>query len=313
MKTGRWDRIRELFETACELDTVQRRTFLADACGDDEHLRTEIESILAASDEPALLDEPAVSAFPELFEPHRAQTLVGRRVGAYKLVRLLASGGMGAVYLAGRADDEYEKTVAIKLIKHRIVNDQTLRQFRAERQTLATLDHPNIARLLDGGVTPDGVPYFVMEFVDGMSIDRYCDEYRMSTQDRLRIFRRVCSAVSYAHQKLIVHRDLKPSNILVTPEGEPKLLDFGIAKVLQPETDAPGSDPTRTTQRVMTPEYASPEQIRGERVTTAGDVYSLGVVLFELLTGHRPYRLRSRSPHEIERTICEQEPQKPST
>ena len=314
MKTGRWNRIRELFEASCELEPADRRTFLADACGDDDHLRVEVESILAASEQtPDLLDEPAVNAFPELFEPHRPEALVGRRVGAYELVRLLASGGMGAVYLARRADDEYEQTVAVKLIKHRIVTDETLRRFRAERQTLASLDHPNIARLLDGGVTADGVPFFVMEFVDGVSIDRYCDEHLLSTLDRLRLFRRVCSAVSYAHQKLIVHRDLKPSNILVTSGGVPKLLDFGIAKVLETNTNGQRGDPTVTMQRVMTPEYASPEQIRAEPVTTATDIYSLGVVLFELLTGHRPYRLRNRLPHEIERTICEQDPEKPST
>ena len=314
MKTDRWDRIRELFDEACELGPADRRDFLADACGDDDHLRMEVESILAAGEQtPELLDEPAVNAFPELFDPHRSEALVGRRVGAYELVKLLACGGMGAVYLARRADDEYDQTVAIKLIKHRIVSDDTLRRFRAERQTLALLDHPNIARLLDAGVTPDGVPFFVMEYVDGVSIDRYCDEHMLSTLDRLRLFRRVCSAVSFAHQKLIVHRDLKPSNILVTPDGVPKLLDFGIAKVLETNTNGQCDDPTETLQRVMTPEYASPEQIRAEPVTTAADVYSLGVVLFELLTGHRPFRLRNRLPHEIARTICEQDPPRPST
>ena len=314
MKTDRWDRIRELFEEACELGPAERREFLADACGDDDHLRVEVESILAAGEQtPDLLDEPAVNAFPELFDPHRSEALVGRRVGAYELVKLLACGGMGAVYLARRADDEYDQTVAIKLIKHRIATDETLRRFRAERQTLASLEHPNIARLLDGGVAPDGVPFFVMEFVDGVSIDRYCDEHLLSTHDRLRLFQCVYSAVSYAHQKLIVHRDLKPSNILVTPQGVPKLLDFGIAKVLETSTNGQSGDRTATAQRVMTPEYASPEQIRAEPVTTAADVYSLGVVLFELLTGHRPYRLRNRLPHEIARTICEQDPPRPST
>ncbi len=314
MKTGRWNRIRELFEATCELAPADRHAFLTDACGDDGDMRVEVESILAASEQtPDLLDEPAVNAFPELFEPHRPETLVGRRVGAYELVRLLASGGMGAVYLARRADDEYEQTVAVKLVKHRIVSDETLRRFRAERQTLASLDHPNIARLLDGGVTADGVPFFVMEFVDGVSIDRYCDEHRLSTLERLRLFRLVCSAVAYAHQNLIVHRDLKPGNILVTPEGVPKLLDFGIAKVLDANANGHHRDPTATVQRVMTREYASPEQIRAEPVTTATDVYSLGVVLFELLTGHRPYRLRNRLPHEIERTICEEDPERPST
>ena len=286
---------------------------LAEACRGDRELRAEVESILSSSEEsPALLESPAAEAFPELFAHQGPTSLIGERIGAYRLVSLIASGGMGAVYLAARADDQYRQNVAIKLIKRRMVTPETLRRFRRERQTLATLDHPNIARLLDGGLTPEGLPYLVMEYVDGMPIGRFCDELKLSTHKRLALFRRVCDAVMYAHQNLVVHRDLKPSNILVTSSGVPKLLDFGIAKILDPQRQQGSADPT-AAQRIMTPEYASPEQIRGEPVTTAGDVYSLGVVLFELLTGHRPYRVRSRIPHEIERAICEEDPQRPST
>ena len=314
MSTQRWTRIRELFESACDLSRDEREAFLAEACDGDTELRTEVESILDSSEQtPALLDAPAVEAFPELFEHEPAASLVGQRIGAYELVRFIASGGMGAVYLAARADDQYEKNVAIKLIRRRMMTSETLRRFRAERQTLATLDHPNIARLLDGGVMADGLPYLVMEYVDGKPIGQFCDEGRLSTHERLGLFRHVCSAVIFAHQKLVVHRDLKPSNILVTSDGVPKLLDFGIAKVLDGRSDAPAADATAPAHRIMTPEYASPEQIRGEPITTASDVYSLGVVLFELLTGHRPYRMKSRIPHEIERTICEDDPEKPST
>ncbi len=314
MSTQRWTRIRELFESACDLSRDEREAFLAEACDGDTELRAEVESILDSSEQtPALLDAPAVEAFPELFEHEPPASLVGQRIGAYELVRFIASGGMGAVYLAARADDQYEKNVAIKLIRRRMMTRETLRRFRAERQTLATLDHPNIARLLDGGVMADGLPYLVMEYVDGKPIGQFCDEGRLSTHERLGLFRRVCSAVIFAHQKLVVHRDLKPSNILVTPDGVPKLLDFGIAKVLDGRSDAPAADATAPAHRIMTPEYASPEQIRGEPITTASDVYSLGVVLFELLTGHRPYRMKSRIPHEIERTICEDDPEKPST
>ncbi len=300
MTPGRWSRIRELAEAASELGAAERRGFLDDACEGEESLRDEVESILACSEQtPALLDAPAVMAFPELFTGP-PEPAAGQRLGAYELVRLIASGGMGAVYLARRADGQYDHTVAIKLIRNRALTEETLRRFRAERQMLATLDHPNIARLLDGGVTLEGVPYLVMEFVDGTPFDRFCDERRLSTHDRLRLFADVCSAVSYAHRNLVVHRDLKPGNILVTSSGTPKLLDFGIARVLDDGPGAEQGEPA-VAQRELTPEYASPEQIRGEPVTTASDVYSLGVILYELLTGHRPARSES-----------EQVPQRPS-
>jgi tetratricopeptide (TPR) repeat protein len=219
---------------------------------------------------------------------------------------------MGAVYLAVRDDDQYQKRVALKLVKRGMDTADIVRRFRHERQILASLDHPNIAKLLDGGATPDGLPYFVMEYIEGEPITDYCDSHRLSTIERLRLFRTVCAAVQSAHRNLVVHRDIKPGNILVTAEGAPRLLDFGIAKLLNPEMGSLTIDPTATALRLMTPEYASPEQVRGELITTASDVYSLGVVLYELLTGHRPYRLKSRLPHEILRIVCEEEPERPS-
>jgi non-specific serine/threonine protein kinase/serine/threonine-protein kinase len=237
---------------------------------------------------------------------------LGQRLGPYQLLDELGRGGMGSVWLARRADDQYQKRVAIKLIQSGIDSHLIVERFRAERQILAGLDHPNIARLLDGGSAGDGRPYFVMEHVDGTPIAAYCDEKRLSTTARLELFRGVCAAVHYAHQRLIVHRDIKPANILVTREGVPKLLDFGIAKLTTPEAADPAAA-TALAERPMTPAYASPEQIRGEPMTTASDTYSLGVLLYELLTGHWPYELESRTLLEIQRAVCEKEPQRPST
>lgn len=220
---------------------------------------------------------------------------------------------MGEVFLAVRDDQDFTNHAAIKLIRRGLDTEDIVRRFRMERQILASLNHPHIARLFDGGTTEDGKPYFVMEYVAGEPITDFCDRRRLSIDARLELFGQVCSAVHYAHQNLVVHRDLKPSNILVTPEGVPKLLDFGIAKVLSPGADESSKDLTRTEMRVLTPEYASPEQVRGEVITTASDVYALGVLLYELLTGRRPYRLSSRVRHEIERVICEEEPIRPST
>ena len=234
------------------------------------------------------------------------------RLGNYKILKEIGRGGMGAVYLAQRADEQYEKHVAIKLIKRGMDTESVLRHFRNERQILAGFDHPNIARLFDGGTTESGLPYFVMEYVEGLSIDEYCNKHTLSITERLTLFREVCAAVSYAHRHLVIHRDIKRSNILITAEGVPKLLDFGIAKILQ---QGDGTEPlaTVTGLRLMTPEYASPEQVRGQPVTTASDVYSLGLVLYELLTGRSPYRFTSRSPSDIAREIGETEPKKPST
>jgi len=239
--------------------------------------------------------------------------MVGQRIGPYEVVRELGHGGTGSVYLAHRVDDEYRKEVAIKLIRGGRVTSEVVRRFRSERQILANLDHPNIARLLDGNTTEAGTPYVVMEYVEGILVDEYCAGHALSIEDRTRLFRKICAAVHYAHQNLVVHRDIKPANILVTANGEPKLLDFGIAKLLKPEDSLATVDETRAGIRPMTPEYASPEQVRGEPISTASDVYSLGVVLYELLAGRRPYSFHRHQVREIERAICEQEPERPST
>ena len=231
-----------------------------------------------------------------------------RRIGSYFLHAELGRGGMGVVYLATRADQQYEKRVAIKLIHAGAGRAEVVERFRRERQILASLDHPNIARLLDGGTTDEGLPYFVMEYIEGVTIAAYCDERRLGTRERLRLFRTVCSAVDYAHRNLVVHRDIKPGNILVTPEGVPRLLDFGIAKPIDPDAQS-----VSATAMAMTPAYASPEQVRGDSVTTASDVYSLGVLLYELLTGRNPYRLKGSNPLELLKAICHQEVERPST
>jgi serine/threonine-protein kinase len=233
----------------------------------------------------------------------------GRMIGAYRVVRELGHGGMGTVYLASRADDQYQKRVAIKVVRG-LDSEEIVRHFRRERQILAALDHPNIAKLLDGGTTDDGLPYFVMERVEGEPVDAFCDGRKLTVHERLRLFQQVCAAVQYAHQNLVVHRDLKPKNILVDAQGVPKLLDFGIAKLLNPEISG---EAATGTVLAMTPEYASPEQMRGRPITTATDVYSLGVVLYELLTGHRPYGREARDSLELMRAVCEEEAERPST
>jgi serine/threonine protein kinase/Tol biopolymer transport system component len=240
------------------------------------------------------------------------EEIIGERVGAYRIVGELGRGGMGAVYLAERADSEFRRRVAVKVVKRGMDTDSILRRFRNERQILAALDHPNIARLLDGGTTTDGRPYFVMEYINGAPITQYCDARRLGIGERLRLFQQVCAALSYAHQNLVIHRDVKPSNILVTTDGTPKLLDFGIAKLLNPELAHDTLAPTTLSVRPMTPEYASPEQIKGEPVTPASDQYSLGVLLYELLTGNRPYHARNGAFLEVARVICEETPERPS-
>ena len=311
MSTNNWDKAKELFEAALELDPSQRASFLAENCP-EASLQQQVEKWLidyqAAG---SFLDKPALHSGGETAETE--DPMISRRLGAYKLVRRLGQGGMAAVFLAVRADDEYHKEVAVKLARPGLDSQDVLSRFRKERQTLAVLDHPNIVTLLDGGSTPEGWPFLVMDYVKGTPIDNYCDQHKLSVDDRLRLFGRVCEAVQYAHEKLVIHRDLKPSNILVLPDGTPKLLDFGIAKVLNPELGNQDWLATQTGLRCMTPAYATPEQARGEPVTAEADVYSLGVVLYELLTGHRPYRLTQNSPAEIERAICEQEPETPST
>jgi non-specific serine/threonine protein kinase/serine/threonine-protein kinase len=239
--------------------------------------------------------------------------LGGQRFGSYQIIREIGRGGMGKVYLSARADDQFKKRVALKILRSEFTDPEILSRFRHERQILATLSHPNIATLLDGGTGQSGEPYLVMEFIEGTPLDLYCDSRNLSISERIVLFQQLCSAVQYIHQNLIVHRDLKPSNILVTPDGVLKLLDFGIAKLLKPELMATIVDATGADHRIMTPAYASPEQVRGETIATTSDIYSLGVILYELLTGRRPYRLRTSAAHELARAVCEEEPEKPST
>ncbi len=308
----RWARVKELFEAAADLTPNERAALLNNECDGDDALRREVESLLdsdARTDD--FIEQPVLDIPRDLFPEAPEESLAGRQLGAYQIIREIGRGGLGAVYLAARADDEYRKEVAIKLVRRGLDTEDILRRFRNERQILAQLDHPNIARLIDGGTTDDGLPYFVMEYVNGQPITAYCETHSRNPTERLDLFRKVCAAVTFAHQNLVIHRDLKPSNILVAADGEPKLLDFGIAKLLGPEEEALA--PTMVGQRAMTPEYASPEQIKGERITTVSDVYSLGVLLYELLTGRRPYRLKTRTPVEISRAITTQEPERPST
>lgn len=313
MDPERWRQVKQLFQEALERPSEARAAFLDEACSDDPELRAELESLLAAHRETKeFVDPEHLMLFPEA-DPTAESSLVGKLVGPYRVLRKLGYGGMGLVYLAVRDDQVFQKRVAVKLVKRGMDTDEIVRRFRHERQTLAALEHPNIARLLDGGTTDDGLPYFVMEYVEGIPIDTYCDTHRLTIEERLKLFQEVCSAVQYAHQNLVIHRDIKPANILVTSEGVPKLLDFGIAKIMNPELLLQSAPLTREAMHFMTPEYASPEQIRGEPITTVTDVYSLGVLLYELLTGHKPYRIATRSPTEIEKIICEQEPEKPST
>jgi serine/threonine protein kinase/tetratricopeptide (TPR) repeat protein len=304
----KWDQVKELFALALERDPEERSGFLRQACAGDDSLRAEIESLLSSFDGATnfLEDCPAADLLAA-----QSRAMQGRRIGAYRIVREIGQGGMAVVYLGERDDQNYRKQVAIKMVKTGIDTEQVLQRFRNERQTLATLDHSNIVRLLDGGSNEDGSPYLVMEYVEGLPIDEYCDRHQLSIDDRLRLFREVCSAVEYAHEKLVIHRDLKPGNILMANGGVPRLLDFGIAKLLNPDCFQT-SLVTGTNWRPMTPEYASPEQIRGQAVTTATDVYSLGVLLFDLLTGHRPYSCAGQSLLEIERLVSETEPEKPS-
>ncbi|HEV2885061.1 MAG TPA: serine/threonine-protein kinase, partial [Pyrinomonadaceae bacterium] len=313
MTPERWRHVKQVLQSALELEPEQQAEFVASACVGDEPLRLEVESLLEYQKEGAsFIEVSAADVAAKILADEEAHSAIGRRLGPYKIVREIGQGGMGSVYLAVRDDAQYQQKVALKLVKRGMDTDFILRRFRHERQILADLNHPNIARLLDGGTSDDGLPYFVMEYVEGVPIDQYVHEHELTTVERLKLFSVTCAAVHYAHQHLVVHRDIKPGNILVTADGNPKLLDFGIAKLLHDDHGSPATNVTATAVRLMTPEYASPEQLRGLSVSTATDIYSLGVLLYEILTGHRPYRFEGRLPHEVAQVICEQEPEKPS-
>jgi serine/threonine protein kinase/TolB-like protein/Tfp pilus assembly protein PilF len=313
MTPERWKQVEAVFEQALELPAGQRTHFVQRTCDGDEEMRREVESLLHSHARAGrFIDQPSLFIAKDESEGNGVAIANGQLIGSYRVVREIGRGGMGAVYLAERADEQYHKRVAIKLIKRGMDTDAVLRRFRNERQILARFDHANIARLFDAGTVAAGLPYFVMEYVEGVPIDKYCNQHALSVPDRLKLFWEVCAAVSYAHRCGVIHRDIKSSNIVVTTEGMPKLVDFGIAKILQP---AQGSETLLTTAdlRPMTPQYASPEQVRGEALTVATDIYSLGVVLYELLTGQLPYRFISQSPQDVARAITEQEPTRPST
>jgi tetratricopeptide (TPR) repeat protein/predicted Ser/Thr protein kinase len=305
---ARWREVKRLLDAALERPARERDAFISEACGGDEALRRDVESLAAAADDPEnILDGPVLSDPDDLPGVSRA----GERIGAYELIAELGRGGMGVVYLARRADEEFEQKVAIKLLSRGLADEVTRERFRSERQIVASLDHPHIARLLDGGTTRAGEPFFVMEYVEGEPLLHYCRQRSLSTDQRLRLFQDVCAAVQYAHQNLVVHRDLKPDNILVTADGQTKLLDFGIAKLVD-STGAARGGKTATLYRMFTPDYASPEQVHGRAVTTASDVYALGVVLYELLAGRKPYHAEASEPAELLRLVCEQDPERPS-
>jgi serine/threonine-protein kinase len=309
MDPERWNRIRQVYETAADLTGDARERALREACAGDETLLHDVRELLAldAGGAASAADRTVAAAVVSLIGD-----TPGDRIGPYRVVDVLGHGGMGTVYLADRVDGGFEQRVALKVIKPGLDSDQLLRRFHEERQILARLQHPHIARLLDGGIDGDGRPYFALECVEGVPITRYCDSGGLEIDARLALFLAACEAVSYAHASLVVHRDLKPAHILVTASGDVRLLDFGIAKVLGP--DGP-TDASLTTigLRAFSPDYASPEQVRGEPVGTATDVYSLGVILYELLTGVRPFDLDGRSQAEIERIVCGTEPERPST
>jgi tetratricopeptide (TPR) repeat protein len=302
MTAERWREIRDVLYASSEKDPAARAQFLKERCGEDAELRAEVERLLPALDQSAGFLEPGIVG---------ESNLCGGKIGPYLIIEQAGQGGMGTVYRAVR-DDDYRQQVAIKLVKRAIETQSLLTRFRQERQALALLNHANIARLLDGGTTADGRPYLVMEWVDGPTITEYCVAKKLPLRERVTLFLSVCHAVAHAHRNLVVHRDLKPSNILITPEGSPKLLDFGIAKIMSPEPGEESETLTMAGMRALTPDYASPEQVRGEPITTSTDIYSLGAVLYELVTAARPHHFETRTPPEIERVVCLQDVPRPS-
>jgi len=313
MTPERWQQVKEVLAAVLELDPQERAPFLNHCYAEDASLRTDIEPLLTSGERlrEDFLGEDDLAAAARVL-PASEPSWVGRRVGTYRVVEQIGAGGMGEVYRAFRADDQYRKEVAIKFVRAGQFGSSVFARFKYERQILAGLDHPNLAKLLDGGATEEGIPYLVMELIEGQPITGYCTANNLPLRKRLQLFLQVCAAVHYAHQHLVIHRDIKPPNILVTTDGIPKLLDFGVAKILEPDSVDSLPDLTVTRFRALTPRYASPEQIKGEAMTTATDVYSLGVVLYELLTGLGPYEMENVSIHDLPRIVCEKEIQKPS-
>ncbi|HLM59728.1 MAG TPA: serine/threonine-protein kinase, partial [Pyrinomonadaceae bacterium] len=313
MKAENWKNIKDVLLEALKLDSSQRWAYLEKANISDE-TREEVKSLLAFEEESEdLMRLSAVEFSKDFFgsDGDRKNVLLGQRIGVYEIARELGQGGMGAVYLAERTDGKFKQKVALKLLK-REMNTAALRQrFRQEREILASLEHQNIARLLDAGTTDDQIPFIAMEYVEGLPIDDYCDKHNLNLTGRLNLFRTVCEAVNFAHRNLIVHRDLKPSNILVTENGTPKLLDFGISKILTTGIENINAA-TITALGVMTPGYASPEQLRGESVTTATDIYSLGVIFYEILSGRRPFENKEADLKEIYKAVIDTDPPPPS-
>ncbi|RPI62371.1 MAG: serine/threonine protein kinase, partial [Ignavibacteriales bacterium] len=311
MNQDRLNKVRELFDEASNLSVDEREIYLDQKCADDAELKKEILSLYNSLgttkdflEEPLTIVEQNKNSFVDPY--------IGKQIGNYIVDGEAGVGGMGIVYTGKRNDKEFDQKVAIKILKHGITSEYLLKRFQIERQTLANLQHQNIARLLDGGRTVDGLPYLVMEFIDGIPITECCNKNKLNVEEKLKLFREVCNAVQYAHQNLIIHRDLKPGNILVTKDGIPKLLDFGIAKLIDEELVDNNEGLTRTGVWHLTPEYASPEQIKGEKITTASDVYSLGVLLYQLLTGNQPYKITNSSPAAISKIITEEKIIKPS-
>lgn len=311
MNQDRLNKIRELFDKASNLNAVEREVFLNQECANELELKKEILSLLDSLENTKDFLEEALTIV-EQNKNNFTDPYIDKQIGNYLIDGEAGVGGMGIVYTGRRNDKEFEQKVAIKILKHGITSEYLLKRFQIERQTLANLQHQNIARLLDGGRTIDGLPYLVMEFIDGIPITEFCHQKKLSLEEKLKLFREVCTAVQYAHQNLIVHRDLKPGNILVTKDGIPKLLDFGIAKLIDEELVDNNEDLTRTGVWHLTPEYASPEQIKGEKITTASDIYSLGVLLYQILTGYQPYKISNNSPAAISKIITEEIIQKPS-
>lgn len=308
----RFRAVDEIFDRALDLAPNERDAYVANACGDDAALRDEVRALLDAHESASdFLESPAVELGARLLEePADTAHPPPGRAGPFRIVCELGHGGMGIVYLAEREGAELEQRVALKVIRHAGRGEGVIRRFVEERRILALLEHPGIARLVDGGLTEHGMPYVAMELVDGEPIDSYCDARRLTIDQRLDVFGAMCDAVQYAHEHLVIHRDLKPSNVLVRSDGQLKLLDFGIAKLVDPlRIDGAG---TQTGLLALTPEYAAPEQVRGKPVSTATDTYAAGVLLYGLLTGCRPYDVRGRTPAEVEWIVCESEPLRPS-